>query len=270
MKKLALIIFGVLVWSVGFSQFWQKVYYVSGQVINKQTGKPVSYVLVVNINKGNGTQTDTLGRFLITMTKNDTLRFSSIGFKTQYFTLADKNPKSKKYKTTIELEPRVYNLPGVDIYAVRWKAFVYEVAHTKVEKDETQERIKVWFNKAVSTQDLKALTQAARGVGFVFGGKTKYERQLAKIQKMKTYEQQQQEIEHKFNPQLVSTITGLHGKDLDKFMEYLNFDRDFILKTPEYDLIVIIKQIYKEYKKGNLAKERIIRNATPFVPKKLH
>ncbi len=268
MKKLIIFLTTIFISTLSFGQLWQKVYYVNGVVKDKQTGKPVAYVLVVNINKGNGTQTDTAGRFLITMTKNDTLRFSSIGYKTVYWTLSDKNPRSKHVQTEIEMEPVVYNLPGVNIYAVRWKAFVYEVAHTKVKKDETQERIKLWFSKAVPQEDLKALTQASRGVGFVIGGKTKYEKELQKMKQLQSYEQIEKKVNEKFNPQLVSKITGLKGEELEKFMDYLNFDRDFILQTPEYDLIVIIKQIYEEYKKGNLVKNYIIRNVTPFVPKR--
>ncbi len=268
MKKLIIFLPIILLSTISFGQFWQKVYYVNGVVKNKQTGKPVPYVLVVNINKGNGTQTDTAGRFLITMTKDDTLRFSSIGYETVYWTLADKNPRSRHVTAEIEMQPRVYNLPGVNIYAVRWKAFVYEIAHTEVKKDETQERIKLWFSKAVPQEDLKALTQAAHGVGFVIGGKTKYEKELEKMKKLQSYEQIEKKVNEKFNPQLVSKITGLKGKELERFMDYLNFDRDFILETPEYDLIVIIKQIYEEYKKGNLTKNYIIKKVSPFAPKK--
>ncbi len=269
MKRIILILSLVLIWNVSFSQLWEKVYYVSGQVIDEETGKPVPYVLVVNVKKGNATQTDTAGRFLITMTKDDSLRFSTIGYYTKYWTLADKNPKGKRYTAEIKLKPRVYNLPSVDIYAVRWKAFVYEVAHTKVEKDETQERIKIWFDRAISEEDLKAIRQASLGARlFVIGGKTKYEKQLQQLQQMERLEQIEKKVQQKFNPQLVSTITGLQGDELDKFMSYLNFDRDFILKTPEYDLIVIIKQIYEEYKKGNLYKRSVIRNTTPFAPKR--
>ncbi len=268
MKKAWLTLALMFLFYASFSQIWEKVYYVSGKVVDAETGKPIPYVLVVNVKKGNGTQTDTAGRFLITMTKNDSLRFSSIGYHTLYWTLADKNVRSKRYNTEIKLTPKVYNLPQVDVFAVRWKAFVYEIAHTKVEKNEAEERLKIWFDRAISEEDLKALTIASRGVGFVIGGKTKYEKQLQQMQQMQRLEEIEKRVQQKFNPQLVSTITGLKGKELEQFMDYLDFDHDFILKTPEYDLITIIKQIYEEYKKGNLYKHQIIRSTTPFAPRK--
>jgi hypothetical protein len=201
------------------------------------------------------------------MLKTDTLEFSSIGYKTFYWTMSNLKTKSKHISITVYLKKQIYNLPSVNIYAVRWKAFVYEVAHTKAPVNETQERIKKWFSQAVPVSDLQALAVAGRGEGFTFGGKTKYERELQKIQQMKEYAEIEKEVEKKFNPQLVSKITGLKGEELDKFMHYLNFDRDFILKTPEYDLIIIIKQIYKLYKEGILPnKRRYIHEITPFAP----
>ncbi len=268
MRKLISILILILIWQMSFAQFWQRVYYVSGQILDKETKKPVPYALIVNVKKGNSTQSDTSGRFLITMTKSDSLRISCLGYKPVYWTLADKNPQSRHFNTVIYMERRYYELPAVDIFAVRWKTFVYQIAHTKVEKDETQEQLKVWVDKAISKEDLQALTVASRGVGFVIGGKTKYEKELAKIKKMEKYAEMEKRIEEKFNPQLVSTITGLQGKELEEFMDFLNFDRDFILRTPQYDLVIIIKQIYDEYKKGNLDKRDEIINKTPFAPQK--
>ncbi len=268
MRRILFVIAVLLVWNASFGQLFERVYYVSGRILDEETKKPVPYVLVVNIKKGNATQSDTAGRFLIAMTRNDTLRLSCLGYKTQYWTLSDKNPRHKHFQSTIYMTKRVYKLPAVDVFAVRWKIFVYQVAHTQVEKDQTQQQIQVWIDKAISKEDLRALTVASRGVGFVFGGKTKYEKQLQKMKKIQHYAEMEKRIEQKFNPQIVSTVTGLQGKELEKFMDYLNFDRDFILKTPQYDLVMIIKQIYDEYKKGNLQKREEIINSTPFTPKK--
>ncbi len=268
MRRLIYVLVLLLVWNISSGQIWERVYYVSGRVLDQKTKKPVPFALVVNIKKGNATQTDTAGRFLIAMTKNDSLRLSCLGYKTTYWSLADKNPRRKHFETTIYMTNKVYELPEVDVFAVRWKTFVYQVAHTQVEKDKTQEQIQVWIDKAISKEDLRALTVASRGVGFVFGGKTKYEKQLQQMKKIQHYAEMEQRIAQKFNPQIVSTVTGLKGKELEKFMDYLNFDRDFILKTPQYDLVMIIKQIYDEYKKGNLDKKQEIIKSTPFAPKK--
>ena len=270
MRRILLLLFFLFIGLSLYSQLFERVYYVSGVVLDNETNEPVPYILVVNIKKGNATQTDTAGRFLIAMTKKDSLRFSSLGYKTLYWTLADKDVKHKQYETTIYMEKKIYDLPAVNVFAVRWKAFVYQIAHTKVEKDETQERIKVWIDKTISQEDLKALTVASRGVGFVFGGKTRYEKQLQQLKQMQKYEAIEKRIKEKFNPQIVSTITGLEGEELDKFMEYLDFDREFILKTSQYDLVTIIKQIYDEYKKGNLNKKREIIESSPFILKKTH
>ncbi len=268
MRRILFVLAIMFFWSVSYGQLFERVYYVSGKVIDEQTQRPIPYALVVNVKKGNATQTDTAGRFLIAMTKNDSLRLSCLGHKTVYWSLAGKKPKHKHFEVTIYMTRRVYQLPAVDVFAVRWKTFVYQIEHAQVEKDKTQEQIQGWINKAISKEDLQALTVASRGVGFVFGGKTKYEKQLEQIKKIERYAQMEKRIHQKFNPQIVSTITGLKGKELEKFMDYLNFDRDFILQTPQYDLVIIIKQIYDEYKKGNLnGKERII-NASPFAPKK--
>jgi len=118
MKKGIFIILFLVVAGIVQAQLWERVYYVSGKVLDKQTKKPVAYVLIVNIKKGNSTQSDTAGRFLISMTKDDTLRFSSLGYKTAYFSLGGKRYKKKKIDTVIYLEKKVYNL-RIEIFKQR-------------------------------------------------------------------------------------------------------------------------------------------------------
>ncbi len=269
MRRIALVILLLAMVNPIFAQLFEKIYYVSGKLLEEGTNKPVAYALVININKGNLTQTDTAGRFVISVTKNDTLKFSVLGYEPAYFTLSDKDVKGRKYKTDIYISKKVYPLPKVNIFEERWKAFVYEVAHTEVEKDKTQEELQSWFSKIIAQEDLQSVYMSSRGVGLInISGKTKYEKQLAKMKQLQNLEQIQKRAEEKFNPQIVSAVTGLQGEELYRFMDFLNFDRDFILKTSEYDLITIIKQIYDEYKKGNLYKRDEILNSAPFTPRK--
>ncbi len=222
---------------------------VYGKIINGETLKPVPYAFVINMNKHFGTKTDTSGKFRILISPGDNLKVSSLGFESYIWKPNPKNAKLGKINKIIYLKPINYHLGNVDIYAVRWKAFVNDIANTEVKEDKTQKRIEIWIRNVLKNENLKTIADLARGTGVIIPLplKSKKERELRKLAKIKQKEQLQKQLDKKFNRNLVAKITGLKGKELDDFMQYCDFDRDFILKTSEYDLIVIIKDMYKEY-----------------------
>ncbi len=224
------------------------VYVVSGKIIDAETLKPVPSVFLINIPKFSGTQTDTSGKFRILMLKGDSLRISCIGYYTEYwkpdFSKADiKNRISE----VIYIKPQTYEIGAINIYETRWKSFVYAIANTEVPQDQTQERLITWINTIVENENLDDLNPKT-SIQIPLPIHTHYEKQLAKIQRYQDIERINQQVEQKFNKQLVATITGLQGDELDFFMtKYCSFDKDFILRTPEYDLIIIVQDIFKEY-----------------------
>jgi len=224
-----------------------KVIELKGKILDSQTHQPVIFAHVINIKKGLATITDTSGVFRIVLLKSETIRISSIGYDNTYFNLPDTAQSTNQF-FVIYLTPKIYDLNVVNIYEERWKAFVYDMSNIEIETDETQERIQIWMDNLIPVDELKMIATAARGFGFPINYKTNRDKQLAKVEELKMQEELNKIADEKFNKELVAKITGLENKALDDFMKYCIFDRDFILKRTEYDLIVIVQEIFDIYK----------------------
>ena len=253
MKKSIILI---LILFTSFQIFAQKeskkqIIELTGRIIDISTNKPIQFAHIINLKKGQGAITDTAGKFRILMTKIDTLRISSIGYEIKYWGLADTSLQIKQFNTVMYLIPKTYKISEVDIYQLRWESFLYDIAHTKIEKDKTQKKLIIWFDKIISENDLKSLTTSARGIGFTIPFKTKREKQLLKVEKLKKQAEINKIAYQKFNRELVNEITGLENKELDNFMIYGNFSTNYIINTNKYDLIVRIQEIFQNYQKNN-------------------
>lgn len=254
MKKVFLIILILIAANYTFAQDRDselKVIELKGKIFDSETNKPIVFAHVINMKKAIATITDTSGYFRIIMLKTDSIRISSIGYEISYFSLPD-TVKSKEQYFNIYLKPVTYDLNQIDIYSERWKAFVYDMSNTKIEEDETQQRIQIWFDNLVPVDELKMLATAARGVGFPLNFKSKRDKQLILVEELMLQSELNKIAEEKFNKELVEKITGLHDEKLDDFMKYCRFDRDFILRKTEYDLIVIVQEIYEIYREEKL------------------
>lgn len=256
-KKLKKIFFISLIFLINFSAKSQNterdlsIVEFKGKVLDSSTNLPVAFAHVINVNKSIATITDTTGYFRIVMLKSDTIKISSIGYEIKYFILPD-SCKSAKQFFTISINPTSYQINTIDIYDQRWKAFVYDVSTTKIKEDETQQRLQLWFDNLVPVDELVMLATAARGFGFPLNYKTSIDKQLAKVEELKRQAELDKIAEEKFNIELVGKITKLEGDELVNFMQYCNFDRSFILKRTEYDLIVIVMEIFEIYKEDKL------------------
>ncbi len=65
-----------------------KVYYYKGRVVNNQN-KPLVFAHVINIRRGHATITDSTGNFKLPVVYKDSLRVSSIGYRTRYLIIGD-------------------------------------------------------------------------------------------------------------------------------------------------------------------------------------
>ena len=61
-------------------------------------------------------------------------------------------------------------------------------------------------------------------------------------------QEKQKIIESKFNKQNIGELTGLKGHELDAFMNYCYLPEDFVLNASEYDVLVLIKNLYTQYR----------------------
>jgi len=249
MKKILLVFFMSFL-AINLIAQDSTVYILIGKVVDVETNKPIPAATIINVNKLIGMQTDTSGNYRILMTQKDSIKVSCIGYKTRYWKPDFSASVGGLISSPITLESQTYQIGKVDIYKLRWSAFVYEVSQTEVKEDEVQKRLVKWITTIIENEDLASMN-VKEGIQIPLPIVTSREKQLKKIYAQKKIDELNKEANAKFNPAFVSNITGLKGEELDKFMKHCSFERDFILKSSEYDLIVIIQDIYKEYQLKN-------------------
>jgi len=228
-----------------------KVIELRGKILDASTGTPVRFAHIINTRKSFATISDTSGYFRVIMLKSDTLKISSIGYELYFYLFSD-TVENKNQFVTIYLNPKVYELNTINIYEERWNAFVYNFSTTDIKVDATQQRLEVWFENLVPADELMMLATAARGFGFPINYKTSRDRQIAKVEELERQSELNKLANEKFNEELVGKITELEGDELKQFMKYCVFDRDFVLKKNEYDLIIIVQDIFEIYNEEKL------------------
>jgi hypothetical protein len=224
----------------------QEIIELTGKIINEKDNSPVHYATVINLKKGKATTCDSLGYFHMTMLESDVLRINALGFERKYLRLdSTVNPSEI---IIIKLKEKTYKIANVDIYEARWKDFEFEFAHTEIEKQETKDKIQKWFYSLIDPREL-ALITASVSVGIPIPYKTKIEKQKIKVEELKRLEAENKVIESKYNPELVSELTGLNDNETIQFMKFCNFDRQYLLNANDYDIIVEINAKFKRYLK---------------------
>ena len=218
---------------------------ITGKIISEKNNSPVHYATIINLKKGKATSCDSLGYFHITMLSNDVLRINALGYERKYFTLNDSIINTSEIYI-IKLKEKTYKIANVDIFESRWDDFEFEFIHTEIKKQETKERIQNWFYTLIDPKEL-ALITASVSIGIPINFKTKIDKQKIKVKELERIDIENKIIESKFNPELVSEITGLSATETIKFMRFCSFSREYLLTSNEYDIIVDINKKFDKY-----------------------
>lgn len=227
------------------------VYEVRGRLVNPD-GYGVQFAHVVNINKTSACISDTAGRFRILMLKTDTVKVSCIGYEISGFSIRNLDIPQDEYVVEIgdiELLPRLYELSTVSVYAERWKSFLYDYEQVPVQEEPYYvETIDNWKKNLIDVRELQEIRRGTLGVGISFDFQARKRRKAEqKIAEFQRQEELNEAAYKKYNPSIVAEITGMSHEDATKFIQHFKLDRDFILSRNDYDLYLIITQLYKEY-----------------------
>ena len=233
----------------------QKVYEVRGSLINTE-GEVVPFAHVVNINRSQACISDAEGRFRLLMLRSDTVKISCMGYETTGFAIHNLELDTIEKVVEIgeiEMQPRLYELSTVSVYAERWKSFLYDYEQVPVKEEPYYVKtIETWKNNLIDVRELQELRRGTLGVGISFDPAARKRRKAeAKIAEFKRQDELNQAAYEKYNPTIVADITGMTKEEATKFIEHFRLDRDFILSRNDYDLYLIITELYKEYSKMN-------------------
>lgn len=229
----------------------EHVFEVRGRLVDIN-GKGVQFAHLVNLKKSSGTISDTAGRFRILMVKSDTIRITCLGYEDAGFALIGANvaPDANLVNISdIVLVSKTYELATVNIYSERWNSFVYDYSHREDINKADNRALEKWFKNIVNPEIVRQISNAA-STGITFTNPNR--RRMKADNQIKRFEYQEElsrQANERYNPTVVSQITGISIEEAEKFIKHCNLSREYILQKNDYDLYIIINQLYKEYLK---------------------
>jgi hypothetical protein len=241
---------------------------ITGKVMNSRTREPVPFAHIVNASRNTGAATGESGEFSIVTGRNDSLKFTAIGFEDKIIFLRDSSDLSLNY-FSIYLEPKSYLLEEVDIYANDpMEGF------RKVKTHSTK------YSFSLAKYDPVAMILGAKPIasGYITAFANQFNqhaRQEKKLEEM--LDEQHSEIQAKnradslaliinarYNNLVVSRITDLQGNELDSYIKEYRPSDIFILTASEYDFALQIVTSFRDYREKHgleVDMEEVLRRA---------
>lgn len=208
----------------------------NGKVFETGTEHPLEGVSVVNKNSQTGELTDRSGYFSLDAKPGDSIEIKLLGYLPQTFAMPF---GGKIINQNIFLTIKKFQLKSVEI-----------MARPDFRRDSLQNR-----EENASIFNYKKPNFASAALNTVFhplsglnnllnAGKRK---RLIDFQDKLETQEQDRYIDSRYTRQLVSSLSGLHGKELETFMKLYRPSFEYIQAASDYDLFSKIKDDFKDY-----------------------
>lgn len=221
-----------------------------GKVTDFESGEPIYSVHVINLKSKQGTITNKKGFFLIPIEEKNYLKFSYLGYNNYYIQI------SKVTNDTLQifLYKKTYQLESVTIYPWTKEEFQYQFVNNDFNEDSI-DRIKALIS--VPKEELVAELRNAKtermrenNPGMIAGVsmpafsnyKTNKEKQIAKLEALKKWVRKEEAYR-----KLIKKITNYSGTELNTFISFCNFSKNYITNARDYYLALNIQKKYLEF-----------------------
>ena len=250
MKYLVVFLF-TLIYFPTFSQGLETSPKVSGIILNINTQEPLSNVNIINVNKMRGTTTDDKGIFEISVTANDTLHITILGY--QSLKVKVTNDWIKNKSTNIYLTEKAYALEEVIIRRFNLTG-ILEI-DTKLFPDKSNYRYSIsGLSQGYETGEnspnalekiVGSLFNPADKLYNFFGKKTN---ELRRLKEMKKDDTVRNLLETKFDRETISVLLGINKDEISEVLERCNYSDSFIKTANDLQILDAISECYEEYK----------------------
>jgi len=240
--------------SNGFAQVDPLPIRLAGVIYSDDTPQNTPYVHIINIRKGTGVISDSIGFFKTKLLITDSLLFRCIGFEDKIFTLSDTISSTILF-VKVKLAQTSYFLDVIDVLALsRINQFRYDFTHMPLLDDPWKNQIII---PGVTKENYKWIHEDERFIPKqTIGGPitalynlwSDKGKSIRKFLELIDNEEGDQIIEKKFNMKLLSEFTGFTGDTLIDFNLYLNFTRTYLLNTDGYHIFLNVKNRLPEFK----------------------
>jgi hypothetical protein len=223
-----------------------------GKVYDKLSFNAIENIKIINQSGKINTYSNNLGFFQINCIKNDTLFFVGIGYNSKTIIIND-SILAKAQNLILLLDPEIYELKEVTINGLgTYKDFKRNFLTIKP-KDELVidlglPEIKPGLPRLLDDDYVKSAGFAISSpISFLYYNFNEKEKSKRKIYKLMYEAPTTYEIEKKFNRDKVGIWTGLKDFELNEFIVYCDFDRNYLLNATEFDIITKTQEKLKEF-----------------------
>lgn len=221
---------------------------VSGTVYDASRSLPLPAVSVFSTS-GNGTTTDSLGRYILFVSETDSIVFSYLNRPTVKFPVKS---IQNIFQFDISLHVPVNELPVVK---VRARSYMMDSVQNRKDYAKVFDFRKPGIGLSTSPSGVVGLDLDE----FINMFKFRYNKRMMAFQKRLIREEEDKFIDHRFTRTLTRKITGLNGDSLIKFMNLYRPSYDFTRLTTDYEFQEYIKIAAEDYRAGSARKEEIFR-----------
>jgi hypothetical protein len=243
-KKFLFIFIAFVSFSAIAQQKKQGFVTISGAVYDISARLPIEAVAVLSTS-GNGTLTDSLGKYSITVRWTDSIWFSMLGKTTMKYPV-DTIANLDQFNIMIHL--RVGDLPEVRVRSKNYRL-------DSIENRREYAKIFNFKKPTLSLSSNKVYSPGSVSVGFdlqeiinIF--RFKRNRSLAAFQKRLLQQEQDKYVDSRFNKAFVRKLTKLQQPEMDIFMNKYRPDYDYLLTLNDIEFGFFIQKCFEEYKKN--------------------
>ena len=215
-------------------------------IIKSVDGESIVKAHVLNLSKQTGTISNEKGTFEILANKTDIIQISSVGYKTLLYVIP--NTEQVKLVKYFTLSIDTINLAETTIYPFpqTLKELKKEFLELSIEDKTPVFDLHLEMAGIIAFPQTGAIIKGPFTALYEkFSRSAKFRR---KYEALMEYEYKRKEASKIYNAELVIKLTKLKTEDeITRFMEYCEFEPDFVLNSISYDLYLAIQNCYSEF-----------------------
>jgi hypothetical protein len=223
----------------------------SGRLIDAQTDDPIQFAHIINQTWNYAVISDTLGYFSIPIRQKDLLVVTEIGYYDLPIYISDSVAGVNRFHI-YRMIPKVYSIKEINITRLgTYEQFKHNFLSLDLPEPEHQANPSVFndIDKGTDTLDIIETFSIGSPITAIYNLVSKEGKSLRKLKKLNEEEEFRKQVEHKYNLEMLERITGLNGLELYEFISFCNFNKKFLLRASEYEIIEKVLEKLKEYRK---------------------
>jgi hypothetical protein len=207
---------------------------INGHAVDRNGNSTLVNVMVVNQHSGTGLFANTMGMFMITAQRSDTIMITARDCAVKKICFRDSVNKDK-YNVLVKLDTIRFELNDVYIHP----------AATLPEIHKSIDNLGVKQTNTYKTVDISSPITA------LYERFSKLERSKRKVAEMEDNDARRQVLKDLFHLYIKYDIINLSDNDFDNFLDYCNFSDEFIKQASDYELVMAVKQRYQQFSRKN-------------------